>query len=301
MYEAELRAEENSRLERGLLPRPVLRDGAIETVVRYRPGGGRLLLGGDFYDTVQTADDRLHVMIGDVCGHGPDEAALGVSLRIAWRTLVLAGHRPDQVLATLDDVLIHERGAPGVFVTMCDLTIEADRRTADLTIAGHPSPLLLRPSLVELETNLRGPALGVVPNGRWPVETIELPPEWTLMLYTDGLIEGRVPDSTARLGTEGLLALLAPQTVTDLHDMAEGLIAEAEKLNRGPLLDDVALLVVSTFPTAMAAPGSEQLVAAPARDRDVRRGDGRDRDRGHDRSDRLREAPRRPRAGHRPV
>jgi serine phosphatase RsbU (regulator of sigma subunit) len=132
-----------------------------------------------------------------------------------------------------------------VFVTMCDLTVEPDRRTAHLTVAGHPSPVLLRPALVELESGLRGPALGIVPEGRWPVETLELPPEWSLMLYTDGLIEGRVPDSTSRLGTEGLLELLAPQRVTDLHDLAEGLIAEAEKLNRGPLPDDVALLVVS--------------------------------------------------------
>src|SRR5690606_18080372 len=78
MYEAELRAQENARLERGLLPRPVLRDKNVDVVVRYRPGGRRMLLGGDFYDAVETADGVLRVMIGDVCGHGPDEAALGV-------------------------------------------------------------------------------------------------------------------------------------------------------------------------------------------------------------------------------
>ena len=35
----------------------------------------------------------MHVMIGDVAGHGPDEAALGVALRIAWRALTFAGLR----------------------------------------------------------------------------------------------------------------------------------------------------------------------------------------------------------------
>ena len=41
---------------------------------------------------------RVHLVIGDVCGHGPDEAALGVCLRIAWRTLILGDAAADAVL-----------------------------------------------------------------------------------------------------------------------------------------------------------------------------------------------------------
>src|SRR4029078_8667879 len=121
-----------------------------------------------------------------VCGHGPDEAALGVNLRIAWRTMVLAGHRPSQVLATLDQVLLHERAEPGIFVTLCDLAISPDRREMQLSMAGHPGPILLRPTLCEVPFERRGPALGLIPNTHWPVETIALPERWSLMLYTDG-------------------------------------------------------------------------------------------------------------------
>jgi serine phosphatase RsbU (regulator of sigma subunit) len=248
-YEAELRSQENARLERGLLPRPVLHDARLGCVVRYRPGGRRMLLGGDFYDAVETSDGVLHVMIGDVCGHGPDEAALGVSLRIAWRALVLAGHPPDHVMTILDDVLVHERAEAGVFVTLCDLAIAPDRSTALLSVAGHPGPLLLRPALAEVPVAARGPALGLVPDGRWPMSQISLPPGWTLMLYTDGLVEGRVPNSTERLGTDGLLGLLAPiHDHDDLHDIAEVLIGGVESLHGGPLPDDVALLLVSHQP-----------------------------------------------------
>ena len=49
------------------------------------------LLGGDFYDVVETPDGTVHAVIGDVCGHGAAEAAIGVCLRVAWRSLVLAG------------------------------------------------------------------------------------------------------------------------------------------------------------------------------------------------------------------
>src|SRR6478735_7111283 len=89
---ARLHAEENSRLERGLLPTPLVTDPRLVLSAHYRPGRRRALLGGDFYDAVETADGTVHAVIGDVSGHGPDAAALGVSLRIAWRTLVIGGH-----------------------------------------------------------------------------------------------------------------------------------------------------------------------------------------------------------------
>ncbi|CAM5262116.1 hypothetical protein SMICM304S_05690 [Streptomyces microflavus] len=112
LTESGLRAQENARLERGLLPTPLLEGSDLSFAARYRPGRSRALLGGDFYDTVRTPDGTVHAMIGDVCGHGPDEAALGVELRIAWRALTLAGLCGDQLLSTLQQVLEHaaERG-----------------------------------------------------------------------------------------------------------------------------------------------------------------------------------------------
>jgi serine phosphatase RsbU (regulator of sigma subunit) len=245
-YEAELRTQENARLERGLLPRPVLRDESLHCVVRYRPGGRRMLLGGDFYDAIETSDGWLRATIGDVCGHGPDEAALGVNLRIAWRTLVLAGHEPSTVLALLDEVLLHERAEPGVFVTLCDIAISPDRRTLHLALAGHPGPIMLQPRLLEIPVSARGPALGLIPNARWPIEVVELPESWSLVLYTDGLVEGRVSAGPERLGTEGLVDVLRRVCDNpDLQTVAEVAIGEAEARHGGPLPDDVALLMLS--------------------------------------------------------
>ena len=88
---AQIYARENARLERGLLPSPLLSDSRLTVAMRYRPGGGQMLVGGDFFDVVEAADGWIHLVIGDVCGRGPEEAALGVCLRVAWRTMVLAG------------------------------------------------------------------------------------------------------------------------------------------------------------------------------------------------------------------
>ena len=117
MQRSELQAEENARLERGLLPTPLLRTGELEVVARYRPGRAQALLGGDFYDVVETADGTVHAVIGDVCGHGAAEAALGVCLRVAWRSLVLAGmtRAPDNRL--VEQMLVAEREGDHIFAT----------------------------------------------------------------------------------------------------------------------------------------------------------------------------------------
>ncbi|OSP39678.1 phosphatase, partial [Streptomyces sp. 13-12-16] len=145
LAEGRVRAQENRRLERGLLPTPLLDGSPLRFAARYRPGRSRALLGGDFYDVVRTPDGTVHAMIGDVCGHGPDEAALGVELRIAWRALTLAGLCGDQLLGTLQQVLEHERSDDEIFATLCTVDIAPDGRRAGLCLAGHPSPLLARP------------------------------------------------------------------------------------------------------------------------------------------------------------
>ncbi|MCW2982971.1 MAG: SpoIIE family protein phosphatase, partial [Conexibacter sp.] len=189
-----LTAEENARLERGLLPRPLVADPAVTVDTGYRPGRERALLGGDFYDVVEAPDGTLHMVVGDVCGHDPDAAALGVCLRIAWRTLVLGGRAADELLGTLEQVLVHERLADEVFATACMVSIAPDRRGAVVRVAGHPLPILTAGGRsAELPGPSSHPPLGIgAPSGSWPEVPVGLPAGWRLVLYTDGLIEGRL-------------------------------------------------------------------------------------------------------------
>jgi serine phosphatase RsbU (regulator of sigma subunit) len=246
LYETELRAAENARLERGLLPRPLTHDTTLHCVPHYRPGN-QAVLGGDFFDVVETPDGTLHLLIGDVAGHGPDEAALGVCLRIAWRTLVLTGQHADHILPTMDQVLVHERSSDEVFATVCALAVAPDRRRARLYVAGHPVPMLLGETPEELPHDVAGPALGVVPGVVWGSREVLLPEQWLLMLFTDGLIEGKVGAGADRLGADGLR-----QIVTELgirgrptESTALSLVDRARELNGGDLPDDVALVFIS--------------------------------------------------------
>ncbi|WP_299530280.1 PP2C family protein-serine/threonine phosphatase [uncultured Streptomyces sp.] len=249
LTESRLHAQETVRLERGLLPTPLLAGSDLGFAARYRPGRSRALLGGDFYDTVRTPDGTVHAMIGDVCGHGPDEAALGVELRIAWRALTLAGLCGDALLSTLQQVLEHERQNEEIFATLCTVDISPDGRRAGLCLAGHPAPLLARagraPRLLPQDDG--GPALGLLPRARWPRRQVELGGSWNLMMYTDGLIEGRTGRGSERLGQDGMVAMVTEQLDRGLRgeDLLEASLVQAREWNGGDLTDDVAVLLLS--------------------------------------------------------
>jgi serine phosphatase RsbU (regulator of sigma subunit) len=249
---AEVRAEENSRLERGLIPHPIVVDPSVWIASRYLPGRRRALLGGDFYDVVETGDGVLHVMIGDVAGRGPDEAALGASLRIAWRALTLSGAPGDSVLPTLERMIEHERQVEGLFATMCTLEIGPERRTFSVRRAGHPPPVLISGGSVEsLPIDFGGPPIGMLDGGEWPQSRFDLPASWSILLFTDGAVEGR-DGADGHLGEDGLRTLISEYISRDggarydPHEMLHQLIAEISELNGEELSDDLAMLLVGS-------------------------------------------------------
>ncbi|WP_019143884.1 PP2C family protein-serine/threonine phosphatase [Aeromicrobium massiliense] len=244
---SQIRAQENARLERGLLPKPMLASaGQVRVAARYRPGRAQSVLGGDFYDVVQTDDGTIHVLIGDVSGHGPDEAALGVGLRIAWRTLVISGATGDEQLQLLERVLVAERTSAEVFATLTSIELDPDRRHMRVMRAGHPGMILHRRGGADLLEVEGGPALGLLPGeATWPVVEHRLDAGTGIVLFTDGLFEVRTGERE-RLGEQGLLELareasdLAPEEFVDLLVSRAGELAE----DHGGLGDDVAVIHV---------------------------------------------------------
>lgn len=247
---AEAQAREGRLLEKGLAPNLTIEDPSVWVASCYRAGRSRALLGGDFYDLVQTQDELLHVLVGDVCGHGPDEAAIGVSLRAGWRALALAGTEPELLLGTLQRVFEHERHMPGLFATLCALEIDAAERFATLVRAGHPAPVLIEDGSISALTDVIGDGAVGINEGDWTLERLSLPARWTILLYTDGIVEGRVGNGSERLGEDGLHRLIAeriaerPDWREQPEALLEELIAAAEQLNGGELSDDVAMLLV---------------------------------------------------------
>ncbi|MFB7598817.1 PP2C family protein-serine/threonine phosphatase [Streptomyces sp. NPDC056160] len=238
-----LRAEENARLERGLLPEPLLSSTAVTASSRYYPGRAQALLGGDFLDVVQTDDGQVHAIIGDVSGHGPDAAALGVCLRIAWRALTLGGHRDQHLLHLLEQIHIAERTGSDLFATCTLITLDADAGTVTLHLAGHHEPLLVTDEGTRQVTAAHGIALGIAPGvGKWAATTLALPARGALVAYTDGLIEGFADSTDERLGVEGLLGIIDTLQAPDPGTHLDQLIARTRTLNADRHTDDLAVL-----------------------------------------------------------
>ncbi len=248
LREAQLRAEENLRLERGLLPRPLLRSGRLRCVTHYRPGGEDALLGGDFFDVVELEDHTVHAVIGDVAGHGPDEAALGARLRVAWRTLVLAGIESPATLSDLQAVFVTERAEPWRFATLADVRITADLRTATITLAGHSAPLVIAGGRVVRPELGSGPPLGVVEDGAWVAKDVLLSPNWAILLFTDGLVENVVStrEGRRRMGDDGLESLVERQLAAgeDIESIVTETLARLGDEERSRRVDDVAIVAL---------------------------------------------------------
>jgi serine phosphatase RsbU (regulator of sigma subunit) len=246
LREERLLAAENARLEKGLLPRPLLRTDFVTCASHYRPGRARAVLGGDFFDVVEMPDGRVRAVIGDVMGHGPDEAALGVHLRVAWRSLVLADVPDDRLLLTLAQLL--EAESPGgVFVTVCDVTLHRDH-TLEVRVAGHPPPLATVNGTSSYLDVAFGPPLGIrdddAARPTWPVTRAELAPGSSLVLYTDGLLDAyRQVESVTSVGLDELLAVIteALRSGESLEELLATVVGRAPT----QVVDDTAMVVLS--------------------------------------------------------
>jgi serine phosphatase RsbU (regulator of sigma subunit) len=251
LHTSQLRARENALLERGLLPSPLLLDNpGVEIVARYRPSRVDALLCGDFYDVVQMPDRVVHVLVGDVAGHGPDEAALGAALRIAWRALTFAGVRGVELMRQLERMLHAERTDTGIFATVLSLEISPDSPRVTVIRAGHPGMLRQDGTTVEWTEPPAGPALGLHADD-WPQSELELPVGHGLLLLTDGLFEGYCGSGNARLGEDGLLALARSHADLTGPAFVDALIDSTEQLAlpRGGLTDDIAVVRVARTAT----------------------------------------------------
>jgi len=242
LLRAQLQNLERERLERALLATPSFRRTDFGWSTKYtaaRTG----VVSGDFIDGVELPDGTVRVIIGDVAGHGPDEAALGVSLRAGWRALVLSAIEPDSLLASLEDLLVTERSTTDAYATVCDLTVSPNLRRVEVRSAGHPPPVLARSGQL-VDTNLRSPLGMRFGERRWAGTSFDLPEVWSIALYTDGLFEIRADDGTI-LSIDDVPPAVDDSLVDDFIDPDLLLERFASRSDEG-WRDDVALAVISS-------------------------------------------------------
>ncbi|MEO3752283.1 SpoIIE family protein phosphatase [Streptomyces sp. B6B3] len=246
------------RLQRALLPGALPSLPGVSAAARYRPASGGDQVGGDWYDAIPLPGGRVTMVVGDVMGHGLDQAITMGILRNAVLTLATLDMAVEELMAHLNDVVTRlgrDNDGTAVYTTCLVAVYDPTTGRCDLASAGHPPPALVRPGRPPEFLNRipQGPPLGVA---QLPVETsvVELEEGSLLVLYTDGLLGSDDPDAgAARLG--GILdraaasppALAAPpeRQTAWLESLCDTITDSLRPDPRGPQ-DDAALLTVRT-------------------------------------------------------
>ncbi|CAL9628704.1 hypothetical protein SUDANB120_06043 [Streptomyces sp. enrichment culture] len=240
-------------LQQSLLPDTLPAVPGMETAAHYHTASPDRL-GGDFYDVFPVDGKRFAFFLGDVCGKGPQAAAVTSLTRYTLRAAALHDPDPVSALTTLNTVL-HERYAAGGDTRFCTAvfgTLEPDPATGHVTVhlasGGHPPALVLRADGTAAYLRTPGGLLvGVLPDAAFTTATTVLCPGDTLLLYTDGLTEARTGKTRTDLyGEEAVLAFAtghAARAGTSPASLVEALTGLLAGFGDG-LDDDTALLAL---------------------------------------------------------
>jgi len=221
-------------LQHSLLPEEKPEFPGLDLAVRYVPGVDGVDIGGDWYDVIGIDDEHVILVVGDVSGRGLRAATQMAALRYAIRAYAAQGDPPEVILFKLARLINLVRD--GHFATVLCGIVNVPERRVTFANAGHPNPLLITGANADFVTTRVGPPVGVATTEFAPVD-VSVPPNGTLLAYTDGLFErrGESPD-------DGLARLRGAATgYGSLDDLLDGLL---HALTPDGGHDDTAILAV---------------------------------------------------------
>jgi serine phosphatase RsbU (regulator of sigma subunit) len=236
-------------LQEALLPPALPVIPGIDVAARYLPAGATAQVGGDFYDVFPLGDQTFAVFIGDVCGSGPDAAAVTSIARHTARAAARHGHCHQEVLRWVNDAV--RQSDRGLFCTASFSTIELHHGTWRLrtACAGHPLPIRRMAGGGTETIGAPGTLLGVFDRITTTPAELVLDPGDVILFYTDGITDlpdpyGITPDDMLELVDRLAVHETADEIANGLHSSVNARIADAWRD------DDIALIVLRVDHTA---------------------------------------------------
>lgn len=179
-------------LQASLLPPSLPEHPRASLAARYLPASEGLDVGGDFYDVYTHSDDAWSLVVGDVCGRGPEAAALTAMTRYSLRAAAVHVLPPSELLETLNSaILSRDEGDEARFCTVAAAQVDFAAGTLTVSLGGHPPVLVVRSSGEVVEVGEFGAALGIIDDPGVSDHQVHLYPGDLVLLYTDGVIEAR--------------------------------------------------------------------------------------------------------------
>ena len=177
-----------ARLQVDFLPRTLPEMGQVSFNVFFRPAS---YVSGDIYDVARLDEDHVAFFVADAVGHGMPAALLTIFLKRTLQTKELTkdGYRlilPDEALAHLNNELVQQQLSHCQFVTMAYAILNTRTLRLQWSRAGHPSPMLLKTKGSAEELELDGALLGVFADEKFPLQSVQLSPGDSVLMYSDG-------------------------------------------------------------------------------------------------------------------
>lgn len=230
-------------LQRSLLPPALPQLSGVEMGSVFRPAQVGGDVGGDFYDAFRLGRTDLLLALGDVCGKGPEAAAITAIARHTIRAVAPEFRHPSQILRRLNDVMLQhdigERFCSAVVARM--VPIVHGVRLA-VCCAGHPPPVVVRANGRIERVGLPGSLLGLFPDVRLLEETVQLRNGDTLVAFTDGVTDAT--RSGEQFGDERLELALADVRGVTAQEVADHLLEQVLDFGGTQSRDDIAIVAL---------------------------------------------------------
>jgi serine phosphatase RsbU (regulator of sigma subunit) len=232
-------------LQRSLLPHRLPDLPGYEVAARYRAAGEGYDVGGDFYDMFETRGSAWAIVMGDVCGKGPEAASLTSLARYTVRTGAAMETLPSGVLQVTNEGIRRDR-TDDRFLTAVYAHLDPATGALVTANAGHPPMLVLRADRTVEQVAPRGPVLGVIAGAAYVDERIELAPGDAIVMYTDGVLDAGAPDRLLRPAE--LARIASAHADGPAAELADAIERGALEAAAGAPRDDIAVLVLRRDP-----------------------------------------------------
>lgn len=236
-------------LVRELRPTAITLPEGVSVGTVYRSATAGVDVGGDFFDVFRARDGRIGIACGDVSGKGVEAASLTAMAVYSLRAYALANANPEVLLTRLNHAVCRQT-TDERFITLAYVRLDPAAWTVQLTLAGHPPPLLVGPDGIRVLDVPPDMPIGIDEEASFHRHTVPMAPGTSLLLYTDGVTEARqggAPDGEL-LGIEGLLDAVQrwkPGGEGGAQELADAVDDAVNVWTSGGISDDTAIVVVA--------------------------------------------------------
>jgi serine phosphatase RsbU (regulator of sigma subunit) len=228
-------------LQRSLSPPSLPRVAGLDVAVHYEPAAPEEV-GGDFYDLFPLAANRSGFFLGDVCGKGPEAAAVTSLARYTMRTAAMLHEQPDAILMDLNEALRMQSAGPQTCTAVYgEIDMSSGPAAITLAVAGHPAPLIVRADGGVEVTPARGTLLGALEKPAFATCEVDLDPGDAIVLCSDGILDTEIDG--IRVDEPRIVGLLSGVPEASAQALVDRLMHALQTIER-PLRDDVAIMAL---------------------------------------------------------